>query len=271
MRLLLAGWPFEVGPDEALTAADRASLERLRAPQRGADDSRAPVLALELVREPPWDADLHSYQDLAPSAVVPTADAIRLTHRRFVAELMPGSRTGRLFRSTAEPSPIGITLRAALCACLPGVGGLPLHAAGVLLEGRGVAFFGASGAGKSTIASLAPGPVFSDELVAVTLDPPTLRASGFWGETESLVVAPGAPLAALVELAQGPSLRLERLDPLAALRRLLRVVLVPPAPWLWTEALALAQRLARERPAYRMEWSPADPPWAELAETILGS
>lgn len=196
---------------------------------------------------------------------------LRVTHRRLLAEIDLDSLEGRLQRSAPDDGSIEIVLRVALSARLPLLGSLPLHAAGLVADGGGIAFFGPSGAGKSTLSGLAPFPVLSDELVAVALAPPTLRATGFWGEMAQAAPAPvEAPLAALVELAKGPGFRLERIGPPAALRRLLGVLLVPPLPRAWSEAVALADRLVRERPVYRMEWTPAEPPWDRLRDGLLG-
>lgn len=268
MKLILAGCPFEVVPDEALTPEDRASLEALRAPEPG--DARIATFQLELVTEAPWpDADRHTYPDFAPATIEAGGGAIRVTHRRFLAQLRPEKLSGSIFRATDDSGALAIALRAALASRLPAVGGVPLHAAGLLLDGRGVVFFGASGAGKSTLAALAPGAVFSDELVAVTLDPPTLRATGFWGENDTGLPVADAPLAGLVELAQGPCFRLERLQATQALRQLLGVVLVPPVDRLWGQAIALVHRITKELPVYRMEWTPADPPWEALRAAML--
>jgi hypothetical protein len=150
----------------------------------------------------------------------------------------------------------------------PFVGALPLHAAGVSLPFGAVAFFGASGAGKTTLASSSPHPVLSDELVVARLgEPPVLFRSGFWGEGSGPPVPP-APLAALVELGKGPRFTLERLRPPEALRRLLEEVALPLGPSLGPPALAVASALIERVPSYRMEWTPSEPPWARLDEAL---
>lgn len=270
MRLVLAGCPFVVGPDAALAPDERARLEALAraAPGRAFD---APEFRLTLVDEPPWPgASAANYEDHVAASVRAEGGRVRVTHRRHLAELDLEALEGRLQRARPGEGAVEITLRVALSARLPSLGGLPLHAAGLVLDGAGLAFFGPSGAGKSTLSALAPGPVLSDELVAVTLDPPVLRATGFWGGGESAERPPAeVPLAALVELARGPGFRLERQAPDEAFRRLLGVLLVPPLPRLWQEAMALAARAVREVPVHRMHWSPDDPPWDRLRRAIL--
>jgi hypothetical protein len=156
-----------------------------------------------------------------------------------------------------------------MMARLPVIGGLPLHAAGVVVEGRGVAFFGPSGAGKSTLAATAPFPVLSDELVALAPGAPfQLVRSGFWGEGGESGPAGPAPLRALVDLAKGPAFRLTRLRPAEAAGRVLASTPVPLAPPLWSRALAVVAALVGQVPVYRMEWTPAEPPWERLAGAL---
>jgi hypothetical protein len=188
-----------------------------------------------------------------------------------VAELDPMGLTGRLFRRSPGRAGLEITLRTALCSCLPFEGGLPLHAAGVVAEGRGVVFFGPSGAGKSTLAALSPYPVLSDELVAVIAARPfALTASGFWGSGDEGRCREGAwPLAALVHLDKGPRLSLERLGWRRALARLVEVVMVPPAPLLWAPVLHVLGKVLQDIPVYRLTWALDHPPWTEIRERLL--
>jgi hypothetical protein len=226
---------------------------------------------LGLVDEGPWPhADPASYPDHAPASVHAEGSRLRVAHRRYLAELDLETLEGRLRRGAPEEGAVDVSLRVALLARLPSLGMLPLHAAGLVLDSVGLAFFGPSGAGKSTLARLSPWPVLSDELVAVAVSPPKLVATGFWGEMDAARRPPSeASLATLVELARGDAFRLERLDPGAALRRLLGVLLVPPLAPAWREAVALAGRAAREVPVYRMEWTPAQPPWDGLRAALF--
>lgn len=201
----------------------------------------------------------------------PESRSDRLRHARFAAEIDAFAGTARLERRTELDFALVLTLRTALAARLPALGGLPLHAAGLVLGDAGVAFFGVSGAGKSTLAAQAPGPVLSDELVAVVPGPPYgLAASGYWGTLAGRAGAGGgvAPLRALVELAKGPGFRLDRLDAREAARRLAGVTMVPPSPALWGAALAVVARLVAAVPVYRMAWSPAEPPFEALSRSL---
>ncbi len=269
--LQLAGLPFVVEPEGGLGAADRALLARLAA---GTDASLASTaiepFRLELVREAPGSGlGRTAPADGEAASVEVAGDKVRVIHSRFAAELDPARRAGRLFRREGAGIGLEIALRVALSTLLPRAGGLPLHAAGVVAGEQGLAFFGPSGAGKSTLAGACPWPVLSDELVAVHPAPPRILATGFWGTTEEAAARQtSAPLAALIELGQGPRLALEALAPALALRRLLSVIVVPAEAAVWRDALAVAGRLVQAVPVYRIEWSPDGAPWAEIEERL---
>ncbi len=66
----------------------------------------------------------------------------------------------------AEPNDAGYFLRVALALQAFTRGGLLFHAAGVVHRGKGYAFFGLSGSGKTTAARLStPDPVLNDDLL----------------------------------------------------------------------------------------------------------
>jgi hypothetical protein len=274
--LCLGGIPFEVFPEARLSADEHAALKRLGQMEAGA----LPPFRLELVPSPPWtSADPSLFADRAPAVISWTEGVVRASHHSFVAALDPFGNHGSLFRHEPWAFPLEITLRTAMACRLPLAGGVPLHAAGLAIDGRGVAFFGVSGAGKSTLAGLAPFPVLSDEVVAVVADrnegeaggPPfALVTTGFWG-TLGRANAPrqAFPLRALVELDKGPDFRLDPLPPREAVRRLIGSCLVPPVPPLWSRALAVVGRLVREVPVYRMAWSPQAPPWEPLRSRLI--
>ena len=67
---------------------------------------------------------------------------------------------------------------------------------------------------------------------------------------------------------RAPRFRLTRLRPAEAAGRVLASAPVPLAPPLWSRALAVAAELVQQVPVYRMEWTPAEPPWERLAEVL---
>ena len=267
MRFRAGGVRFSVGPEPALLTAEREAIARLDPDP--ADEAQAPV-SIELVETPPWTSDDPAlFPQWEPAVQRWSGGRLLCSHRSFTAEIDPFSGRVRLHRREERAYPLETVIRTTMMARLPLLGGLPLHAAGVVVEGRGVAFFGPSGAGKTTVASTSPFPVLSDELVAVAPGRPfDLVRSGFWGEGPASGRTGPAPLSLLVDLSKGAALRLTRLRPAEAAGRVLASVPVPLAPPLWSRALAVVAALVRELPVYRMEWAPAEPPWERLAGVL---
>lgn len=256
--LRLAGMGFRVRG--TLTAAEEGWLR-----QRGCGPSGGTGPLLEVVDSPPFPVRFEEWPQGGPAAFETEDGRVHLRHRRFCSEIDLAADSAVLFRL---PSDIGgglsVTLRVWMTARMPFVGALPLHGAGVAIDGQAVAFVGHAGAGKSTLAATSPHPVYGDEMVVAQGVPPFLAASGWEGKASP----PPSRLAAVVELGRGPGLRFERLDAEAGFRRLLQVALVPPAPVAWAAALEVARRVSREVPFFRMQWALGHPPWAELARAL---
>lgn len=111
-----------------------------------------------------------------------------------------------------------------------------VHASGVELEGgEGVLFLGDSGAGKSTIAELfekegAARRIFSDDRIVIRRQAPGgpwWMHGTPWHGTLQRTSPGGAPLRALCFIEKTSTFELGRLDPAAALPRLLPVTLGP--------------------------------------------
>jgi hypothetical protein len=267
VRFRAGGVRFSVGPESALLPAEREAISRL---DPDPDDGGPDPTHVELVEDPPWTSDDPALFPQWEPAVQRWSDGRLLcSHRSFTAEIDPFSGQARLHRREERAYPLEAVIRTSMMARLPLLGGLPLHAAGVVVGGRGIALFGPSGAGKTTVASTSPFPVLSDELVAIAPGRPFgLVRSGFWGEGRASERTGPAPLALLVDLAKGPALRLTRLRPAEAAGRLLASVPVPLAAPLWSRAVAVAAEIVREIPVDRMEWAPAEPPWERLAGAL---
>jgi hypothetical protein len=266
VRFGAAGLRFSAGPDEALHPSEREALARLE--PEPADGQQ--LFEIELVDAPPWTSDDPAlFPQWEPAVQRWVDDRLLASHKSFTAEIEPFASRARVQRREPRAYPLETVIRTSLMARLPLVGGLPLHAAGVVLAGRGVAFFGASGAGKTTLSATSPVPVLSDELVAIGPGRPfSLVRSGFWGEGRPAGSASSAPLGLLVDLAKGPALRFERLHPAAAAGRVLASVPVPHAPALWRHALAVVAELVSRVAVVRMEWTPLDPPWPALTRLL---
>jgi hypothetical protein len=158
----------------------------------------------------------------------------------FVAAFRPGSpdvvvecAPRLLLRDDgALASPFHYPLDQVLTMYLLGERGIVLHAAGALVNGRGLALAGVSGAGKSTLTGLASGrpgwtPLSDDRvIVRVGAGVPTLHGTPWPGEGLSAENRQGT-LAGLLFLEQGPVNAIRPLVTQDALTRLLRMTSVP--------------------------------------------
>jgi hypothetical protein len=106
--------------------------------------------------------------------------------------------------------------------------GFLLHGATVVRDGRAYIFFGRSGAGKSTVASLSPkGSVLTDEISLIRYSDGCWQAHGtpFWGEFRAAGQNRLFPVASFYLLKQATEERVEILSVKQALRALLPCVL----------------------------------------------
>ena len=136
--------------------------------------------------------------------------------------------------------------------------GFLLHAATILRGGRAFIFAGRSGAGKSTVASLAPaGSVFTDEISLVCEESREWRAFGtpFWGEFRAEGKQAHAQAAGIFQLVQAPHNRVERLSPTNAVRMLLpNVLFFSKDAEANRRLLELVTATAQAVPCYRFEF-----------------
>jgi hypothetical protein len=144
------------------------------------------------------------------------------------AEWDPASRHGRIVQS-ANPYSIDAALRIIHSLILAREGGLLIHAASAVRNGKAFLFAGVSGAGKTTISRLAPGDVtlLSDEISYLRRNGHGYVAYGtpFTGELAKVGQNVRAPLAALFLLRQGPKNVIEPISLGNAARLLLKNVL----------------------------------------------
>lgn len=168
-------------------------------------------------------ADFHFEADLAsPGNGDPNAD-VRLTRRAgcwtlergdFRAEWDPASSSGKI-QLLPNPYSIDALLRILHSLTLATQGGFLLHAASAIRSGKAFLFTGVSGAGKTTIARLAPkdATLLTDEISYVRKDKNGYIACGtpFSGELGSPGENVSAPLAAVYMLSKGPENRIDSL------------------------------------------------------------
>ena len=131
----------------------------------------------------------------------------RLERGDFAAEFNPLTRRGRI-RQSPNPYSIDAVFRILHTLLLAQEGGFLLHAASAIRNGKAFVFAGVSGAGKTTIASLAPADatLLTDEISFVRKDGDHYAAFGtpFTGELGKPGENVYAPIAGLYLLEKGP-------------------------------------------------------------------
>jgi hypothetical protein len=136
--------------------------------------------------------------------------------------------------------------------------GFLLHAATVLRGGRAFVFTGRSGAGKSTVASLAPaGTVLTDEISLLRERSAEWRAYGtpFWGEFRAEGKCADAGITGIFQLVQAPHNHVERISPSEAVRMLLpNVLFFSKEAKANRRLLEVVTETARSVPCYRFEF-----------------
>jgi hypothetical protein len=146
----------------------------------------------------------------------------------FRAEWNPATARGRI-QQTINPYSLDCVLRIVHTLLLAPKGGFLLHASSAIRNGRAFLFAGVSGAGKTTMARLAPADaaLLTDEISYVIRDDRSYRAVGtpFYGE----LARPGenleAPIEGLYLLAKGPTNKIEPILGTAAVRGLMENIL----------------------------------------------
>jgi len=186
----------------------------------------------------------------------------------FRAEFDLRLRRGTL-RLAPNPYSVDTLLRIVHSLLLATSGGVLLHAASGIRNGRGFAFSGVSGAGKTTIARLAPAGVqlLTDEISYLRRDGAGYRVYGtpFSGELGLKGEDVSAPLAAIHLIEHASANRRHPLKPPEAVRKLLRNTLFfAQEPELVHSVFATLCDLAGHVPVYRLEFQPDARVW-ELA------
>ena len=110
--------------------------------------------------------------------------------------------------------------------------GVILHAAGVVRDGRALAFAGVSGAGKSTVIGLAAGwsgaVALNDDRIILRLQDDRVTAHGTpWPGEAAVAENRSAEAGALLFLDKGPENRVRAISPRETLARLLPTVSLP--------------------------------------------
>jgi hypothetical protein len=188
-----------------------------------------------------------------------------LSRGEFRAAFDLRSRHGQL-ACIPNPYSVDTLLRVVHSLLLAPAGGLLLHASGGIRGGRGFLFSGVSGAGKTTMARLAPPDVqvLTDEISYLRDAGGGFRVFGtpFSGELGIQGENVSAPLAAIYLIEHGAANRLEPIAEADAARRLMRNVLFfANDAQLVSQVFATVCELVRRVPVFRLEFLPDSRVW----------
>jgi hypothetical protein len=183
--------------------------------------------------EPHFDFEI----ELAPPGTESRDEDLRVTWNSgrwlmergdFRAEWNPSTARGRI-EQTLNPYSLDSVLRIVHTLLLAKKGGFLVHASSAVRNGRAFLFAGVSGAGKTTMARLAPpdAALLTDEISYVTRQDGGYLAVGtpFFGELAKAGENLHAPIACLYLLAKGPENKIEPIDGSEAVGALLGNIL----------------------------------------------
>ncbi|HEY4818206.1 MAG TPA: hypothetical protein VIH67_12300 [Candidatus Acidoferrum sp.] len=216
--------------------------------------------------------------DLAPPGEISKREDVRVVREsacwsaeRLDFRLDWDSKTGcGKVRQSANPYSLDSILRILHTLVLAHQGGFLLHASSAVRNGRAFLFFGPSGAGKTTIARLAPSDaaLLTDEISYVRKEQSGYFAHGtpFTGELGRSGENISAPIAGLYYLVQAPRNNLTALKPAEAVRVLLESVLFfAEDPELVALVFQSACDLVSQLPVYKLEFERDPSVWDMLA------
>jgi hypothetical protein len=257
LRFHIAGLPV------AIRARESRELVDLGAAYRAFPTDAPPALEIDVERVEEGFARDRGPEYPAFARTLGAGGRLRVERFDAEGEIDTGELPLRAsFRVGPSANSLEACVRIALSLALPRAGSLMMHASAVEHDGRALVFTGVSGAGKSTISSLldrAPSRKIGDEIIVLT------RPASRWhvfippylGPFDTTGIAHGAsaPLDGIHVLVQAPRHERAAMTPTAALRELLRHVLVYVAePRTAEHVLALVADLTRQVPTYRLEF-----------------
>jgi len=187
----------------------------------------------------------------------------------FRAEWNPQAGRGTVWQS-ANPYSIDSVLRIVHTLLLAKTGGFLLHAASAIRTGNAFLFSGVSGAGKTTISRLAPKDAISltDEISYIRRAAGRYFACGtpFAGELARSGDNCSAPIRTLFFLEKGSENRIEAVDSVEAIRRLMRNILFfAEDPELVQSVFRSACEFAESVPMRRLTFVPDQRVWSLVA------
>ncbi len=222
-------------------------------------------------------AGLHIHFDIVPGdtsmidyPIRFDAGVLHFSDPRCTGSLAPHRNEARFRLTLAQPvAAIEYVLRTAVALLAFDAGGLLLHAAGLVRNGRGYAFFGHSGSGKTTAARVSTGArVLNDDLVVLTPihdwdDGWRIHATPFSNPTQVLPAGPEyAPLTALLRLVQSKQVVVQAMPVAQAAAELLTSVpIIPLDPIRTPRLIDRVLSLVTAVPTARLHFLPDDSFW----------
>jgi len=191
---------------------------------------------------------------------------LHFTAPGYEGQIRESEGVGRLSISSAYPvEEIDYGLRVAYALLAFQAGGLMLHAAGIVREGKAYLFFGHSGSGKTTVSRLSVDDiVLNDDLVLLMSEGDGWQVYGtpFWNPSQVKPSNRHAPLAGLYRLVQAPEVCLREIEKSEAVAELISNVPVVSADlWRGPETLSRLRQLAGAFPVCKLYFLPDDSFW----------
>jgi hypothetical protein len=212
---------------------------------------------------------------LRSSPLLDTGTAFKEDVLHFTAPGYQGSLdlrrgTGMLAISSAHPlEDLDYAVRVAYALLAFQAGGVMLHAAGIVRNGRAYLFIGHSGSGKTTISRLSnQDTVLNDDLVIVLPDVKSWRAYGtpFWNPSQVAPHPQDAPLGGLYRLVQAPVVKIEALRESQAVAELVaNVPVIPQDPGRVKGLLGRLAAIHQVTPLKDLYFTPDDSFWELVA------
>lgn len=215
--LLLAGWRIRLqcAPD-ALARAAEARYAAFTVPEEGPAD-----LTIQATVRPGFLPEAQA-ASLLGAALTPDGRGYRLEAAGVSAQFQLEQGQASLILPANDPLSALEYFTRIVCALLAfREGGLLMHAAGLLVDGRAYLFTGVSGSGKSTVTALSSHAIaLSDDLVLLRPMKGRWIAHGtpFWNPDVAARAGQTAsgPVAGIYKLVKAPEMRLEPLSPAGA-------------------------------------------------------
>ncbi len=217
----------------------------------------------EVYRRAPWSIRRRGsewvYAGISPDPACPRLHCLAVVDDAHSRAEIFADRGRRFRRGNLDTLTMFSTDQVLLAAALAPRGGAILHAAGAIIDGKGLLFAGHSGAGKSTtVRMLRPqAQILCDDRVIVRPAGGRLRVYGTWCHGDVAEVSGGsAPLAAVFFPVQARENRLVPVtDARSVVSRLLACLVKPlvTSRW-WERSLDLVEAMVRETRFYEMRF-----------------